>query len=72
MARDDLIKVEGVVQREHKGGIFSVLLDSDQEISAKLCGKMRKHRIKVLQGDRVEVGVSPYDPTNGIILFRHK
>jgi translation initiation factor IF-1 len=47
-------------------------LDNNVEIAAKLCGKMRRFNIRVVVGDRVTVGVSPYDPTHGLIMFRHK
>lgn len=73
MARDDLVKVEGVVQDVLAGGIYKVKLDmNSQELNAKLCGKMRRFSIKVLPGDRVTVGLSPYDLTHGLILFRNK
>lgn len=54
------------------GGIYKVKLDNNAELSAKLCGKMRKFNIRVVVGDRVTVGVSPYDPSHGLIMFRHK
>ena len=62
MARDDLAQTEGVVTDVKAGGHFVVQLDSGQEISAKLSGRMRKFHIRVILGDRVTVGVSPYDP----------
>jgi translation initiation factor IF-1 len=48
------------------------MLDSGVEVSARLCGKMKRFKIKVIVGDKVTVGVSPYDPTHGLITFRHK
>ena len=44
--------------------------DSGHEVLAQLSGRMRRFRIKVVPGDRVTVGVSPYDPVRGIITFR--
>ena len=72
MARDDLIQVEGQILDVLAGGNFKVNLENDQVISAKLSGKMRKFYIKVLVGDYVTVGLSPYDPTHGLIMYRHK
>ena len=72
MARDDLAQVEGVIKDVLAGGNFTVELANGQRISAKLSGRMRKFHIRVILGDRVTVGVSPYDPTHGLILHRHK
>lgn len=72
MAREDLAQIGGVVTDALSGGIFSVKLDSGQEIKAKLCGKMRKFRIRVIIGDKVTVGLSPYDLSHGLILTRER
>jgi translation initiation factor IF-1 len=73
MAKDDLAQLEGKIVDVSAGGIYKVQLDSNNvEIIARLCGKMRRFNIRVVVGDRVTVGVSPYDPTNGLILYRHK
>lgn len=73
MARDDLVKVEGVVLDVAAGGLYKIKLDmNSQELNAKLCGKMRRFSIKVLPGDRVTVGLSPYDLTHGLILYRNE
>jgi translation initiation factor IF-1 len=45
---------------------------NSQELNAKLCGKMRRFSIKVLPGDKVTVGLSPYDLTHGLILYRNE
>jgi translation initiation factor IF-1 len=52
--------------------MFRVKLDNDHEILAHTSGKMRKNRIRVLQGDRVNVEMTPYDLTKGRITFRFK
>lgn len=70
MARDDLIEVQGVVTHIHAGGLYTVKGENDMEFTARLCGRMRTHRIRVVLGDKVTVGVSPYDPTHGLITFR--
>jgi translation initiation factor IF-1 len=73
MARDDLVKVEGTVTDIAAGGIYRVKLDmNSQELNAKLCGKMRRFSIKVLPGDRVTLGLSPYDLSHGLILYRNE
>jgi len=72
MAKDDLAQLEGQVVDAAAGGIYKIKLENDVEISAKLCGKMRRFNIRVVVGDRVTVGISPYDPTHGLIMYRHK
>jgi len=72
MAKEDLAQLDGKVIDALAGGIYKVQLDNAVEISAKLCGKMRRFNIRVVVGDRVTVGVSPYDPTHGLIMYRHK
>lgn len=72
MAKDDLAQLEGQVVDAAAGGIYKVKLENDVQISAKLCGKMRRFNIRVVVGDKVTVGVSPYDPTHGLIMYRHK
>ncbi len=72
MARDDLAQIEGKVTDVLAGGILTAKLAGGQHITAKLSGRRRKFHIRVILGDRVTVGVSPYDPTHGLILHRHK
>ena len=72
LSRDDLIQLEGVVTRVLGGGTMEIECDNDVVIRGVLSGRMKKHRIKVLKGDRVQVSVSPYDTTHGIITYRFK
>jgi translation initiation factor IF-1 len=72
MSKDDLIKVDGVVTEAISGGNFSVKLSDDRVITAKLSGKLRRFHIRVLAGDRVTLGLSPYDLSHGLILNREK
>jgi translation initiation factor IF-1 len=72
MSRDDLIRFEGKVVDLTGGGNYQITLDNGMTISARLSGKMKKFKIKVIVGDRVTVGVSPYDPTHGLITHRQK
>jgi len=70
VARDDLIQTTGQVGKILGGGRYQIALDTGQTITAQLSGRMRRFRIRVIPGDRVQVGVSPYDPTHGFITFR--
>lgn len=72
MARDDLAQLDGKVVDAGAGGLYKVELENSVVIQAKLCGKMRRFNIRVVVGDKVTVGVSPYDPTHGLIMYRHK
>jgi translation initiation factor IF-1 len=72
MAKDDLAKLDGTVTDTRGGGIYIVTLENGVTISAKLSGNMKRFKIRVLVGDKVTVGVSPYDPTHGLIIHRQK
>jgi translation initiation factor IF-1 len=72
MSRDDLAKIDGVVTDVLSGGIFSVKLVNGKIVTAKLSGRMRKYQIRVIAGDRVSIGMSPYDLSHGLILSREK
>jgi translation initiation factor IF-1 len=62
LSKDDLIDMQGTVVAVHSGGLYRVQCDAGHEVLAQLSGRMRRFRIKVVPGDRVTVGVSPYDP----------
>ncbi|MGX1101018.1 MULTISPECIES: translation initiation factor IF-1 [Amorphus] len=72
MAKEDLIEFEGVVTEVLPDGNFRVRLDNDHQILAYSAGRMKKHRIRTLAGDRVTVEMTPYDLDKGRITFRHK
>ena len=72
MAKEDVIEMEGVVSEVLPDTRFRVGLDNGHNIIAYLSGKMRKHRIRVLAGDKVLVEMTPYDLTKGRITFRYK
>ncbi|MBN2800337.1 MAG: translation initiation factor IF-1 [Deltaproteobacteria bacterium] len=72
MAADDLIDLEGKIKEVYPGGNFLVETEFGTDVHAHLAGKLRRHHIRVVLGDRVTVAVSPYDPTKGRITFRHK
>ncbi len=70
--RDDHVKLDGVVSQVFAGGQFEVQTDAGAVVRARLCGRMRKFRIRVILGDRVTVALSPYDLSHGMIVFRAK
>ena len=70
--KEEKIEVEGEVVEALPSTMFRVELDSGQSVLAKISGKMRKHYIRLLPGDRVKVELSPYDLSRGRITFRFK
>jgi translation initiation factor IF-1 len=72
MAKEDLIEFSGMVMELLPNAMFRVKLDNDHIVLAHTSGKMRKNRIRVLAGDRVNVEMTPYDLTKGRITFRFK
>lgn len=72
MAKEELLEMEGVVNEVLPDTRFRVTLENGVQVAAYASGKMRKHRIRVLAGDRVSVELSPYDLTKARIRFRHK
>ena len=72
MAKEELLEFEGTVTELLPNAMFRVKLENEHEILAHTAGKMRKHRIRVLAGDRVNVEMTPYDLSKGRISFRFK
>ncbi|MGD2269627.1 MAG: translation initiation factor IF-1 [Desulfobacterales bacterium] len=72
MAKEEPIKVEGVVLETLPNAMFKVELDNKHQVLAHISGKMRMHFIKILPGDRVTVELSPYDLSRGRITYRAK
>ena len=73
VAKSEPIECEAIVVTALPNAMFKLRLDnSDQEILGIVSGKMRKHFIRILPGDRVKVELSPYDLTKGRIVFRQK
>ena len=72
MSRADLIELEGVVTRVLGRGTMEIECDNDVTVRGVLSGRMKKNRIKVIKGDRVQISVSPYDTTHGLITYRFK
>lgn len=73
MSKGDLLEMEGVIQDALGGGQYTIKVDQGGAVvRAQLSGRMRRHHIRVLPGDRVRVAVSPYDLTHGLIVYRGK
>jgi translation initiation factor IF-1 len=72
MPKEEAIELEGVIRDVLGNATFRVELPNGHLVLAKVAGKMRRYRIRVLAGDRVTVEVSPYDLTRGRITYRHK
>ena len=72
MAKEEAIEVEGIVKEALPNTMFRVELQNKHIILAHLSGKMRKHYIRILTGDKVKVEMTPYDLSKGRIIFREK
>jgi translation initiation factor IF-1 len=72
MPKEELIEFKGVVTEVLPNAMFRVKLENEHVILAHTAGKMRKNRIRVLQGDSVVVEMTPYDLSKGRIIFREK
>jgi translation initiation factor IF-1 len=72
MPKEDMIQMEGLVNEVLPDTRFRVTLDNGHLIIAYMAGKMRKHRIRILAGDKVSIELTPYDLSKGRITFRHK
>ncbi|WP_438025736.1 translation initiation factor IF-1 [Sorangium sp. So ce233] len=72
MNKDDLVLLEGKVVSVGEGGTFRVEVNGGQQVLAKLGGKLRRARIRVVLSDEVRVAVSPFDPTHGLIVHRNR
>jgi translation initiation factor IF-1 len=72
MAKEDILEFPGVVKELLPNATFRVELDNGHELIATMAGKMRKNRIRVLAGDKVQVEMTPYDLSKGRINYRFK
>ncbi|WP_305075728.1 translation initiation factor IF-1 [Propionivibrio sp.] len=71
MAKEELLEMQGVVMEVLPDARYLVLLDNGHKLVAYTAGKMRKHSIRILAGDKVTLELSPYDLSKGRINFRH-
>jgi translation initiation factor IF-1 len=72
MAKEDLIEFEGVVEEVLPNAMFKVVLENGHTVLAHTSGRMRRHRIRILNKDKVKVEMTPYDLDKGRITFRYK
>lgn len=72
MAKEEPLEFSGTVVERLPNAMFRVKLDNGHEVLAHTAGKMRKFRIRVLEGDKVDVEMTPYDLSKARIVFRHK
>ena len=72
MAKEEAIEVMATVVEALPNAVFRVELENAHEVLAHISGKMRKHFIRILPGDKVMVELSPYDLTRGRIVYRYK
>ena len=69
---NDMVEVEGVVTQALANTRFRVTIDGGHQIIARVAGRMRKHFIRIVPGDKVRVEMSPYDLTKGRITYRER
>ncbi len=73
MAKEELLKFPGIVNEILPNAMFRVELEENGHVVlAHTSGKMRKNRIRILVGDRVDIEMTPYDLSKGRIVYRHK
>jgi translation initiation factor IF-1 len=72
MGKQDLIQLDGVIEESLPNTQFIVKFENGHKVLAHISGKMRMNFIKILQGDKVKVELSPYDLTKGRIVYRYK
>ncbi len=71
--KEDLIEVAGLIIDKQRDACFKVQINNTEHVVfAQISGRMRRNRIRILIGDRVDVEMSPYDLTKGRITYRHK
>jgi translation initiation factor IF-1 len=71
MAKEEVLEMSGVVSEVLPDARYRVTLDNGHALIAYSAGKMRKHRIRIIAGDKVSLEISPYDLSKGRITFRH-
>jgi len=72
MSKQELIQLDGIIEETLPNTQFIVKFDNGHKVLAHISGKMRMNFIKILQGDKVKVELSPYDLTKGRIVYRYK
>lgn len=64
--------MDGVVEEVLPNAMFRVKVNETHQITAVISGRMRQHKIQILQGDRVRIEMSPYDLTKGRVIYRER
>ncbi|MGB5452748.1 MAG: translation initiation factor IF-1 [Sedimenticolaceae bacterium] len=72
MAKEDVIEMDGTVVDTLPNTMFRVELENGHIVTAHISGKMRKHYIRILTGDKVKVELTPYDLSKGRIVYRER
>ena len=72
MPKEDIVKASGVVLKSLPDATFEVELEDGSKVLARTSGKMRRYRINILPGDRVDLEMSKHDLTRGRIVYRYK
>jgi translation initiation factor IF-1 len=72
MAKEELVKMQGTVVDCLPNAMFKIELENGHCVIGIISGKIRKHNINILQGDTVDIEISPYDLTKGRITYRYK
>ncbi len=72
MAKEECIEVEGIIKEALPNAMFRVELENNHIVLAHISGKIRKHFIRILPGDKVKLELSPYDLSKGRITYRNK
>jgi len=71
MAKEELLEMQGTVDEVLPDSRYRVTLENGHTLVAYAAGKMRKHHIRIIMGDKISVEISPYDLSKGRITFRH-
>jgi translation initiation factor IF-1 len=71
MAKEELLEMNGVVMEVLPDSRYRITLENGHNLVAYSAGKMRKHHIRIIAGDKVSLEISPYDLSKGRITFRH-
>lgn len=72
LSKEDVIEMEGTVLENLPNAMFRVELENKHQLLCHISGRMRKHYIRILPGDKVTVQLTPYDLSKGRISYRHK
>ncbi|NDF45544.1 MAG: translation initiation factor IF-1 [Betaproteobacteria bacterium] len=71
MAKEEMLEMKGVVTEVLPDSRYRITLENGHSLVAYTAGKMRLHRIRIIEGDKVTVELSPYDMTKARVTFRH-